>query len=83
MLFMSGVFVRTIIQTGKAESNDTGRKDPVEMKPGDCINIPAEVKHWHGAAPDSWFSHLAIEVPGEDTSNEWCEPVSDAQYQCL
>ena len=51
-------------------------KEPVEMKPGDCINIPAEVKHWHGAAPDSWFSHLAIEVPGEETSNEWLEPVT-------
>ena len=47
------------------------------MKPGDCINIPAEVKHWHGAAPDSWFSHLAVEVPGEETSNEWCESVTD------
>ena len=45
------------------------------MKPGDCINIPAEVKHWHGAAPDSWFSHLAIEVPGENCSNEWLEAV--------
>ena len=43
------------------------------MKPGDCINIPAGVKHWHGAAPDSWFSHLAIEVPGENGSNEWLE----------
>ena len=41
------------------------------MKPGDCINIPAEVKHWHGAAPNEWFSHLAIEVPGENSSNEW------------
>lgn len=50
------------------------------MNPGDCINIPAEVKHWHGAAPDSWFSHLAIEVPGEKTSNEWCEPVTDEEY---
>ena len=50
-------------------------KEAIEMKPGDCINIPTEVKHWHGAAPDSWFSHLAIEVPGEETSNEWCEPV--------
>ena len=52
-------------------------KDAVEMKPGDCINIPAEVKHWHGAAPDEWFSHLAIEVPGVDCSNEWCEAVSE------
>lgn len=51
-----------------------------KMKPGDCINIPPEVKHWHGAAPDSWFSHLAVEVPGEETSNEWCEPVSDEEY---
>ena len=55
-------------------------KDAVEMKPGDCINIPAEVKHWHGAAPDSWFSHLVIEVPGNETSNEWCEPVSEEDY---
>lgn len=58
-------------------------KEPVEMKPGDCINIPPEVKHWHGAAPDEWFSHLAIEVPGEDASNEWCEPVSDKIYSSL
>ena len=50
------------------------------MKPGDCINIPAEVKHWHGAAPNEWFSHLAIEVPGENSSNEWLEPVSDEEY---
>ena len=50
------------------------------MKPGDCINIPAGVKHWHDAAPDSWFSHLAVEVAGEETSNEWCEPVSDEEY---
>ena len=53
------------------------------MKPGDCINISAEVKHWHGAASDSWFSHLAIEVPGEQTSNEWCEPVTDARYDAV
>ena len=55
-------------------------KEAVEMKPGDCINIPAEVKHWHGATPDEWFSHLAIEVPGENGSNEWLEPVSDEEY---
>ena len=53
------------------------------MKPGDCINIPAEVKHWHGAAPDEWFSHLAIEVPGENSSNEWLESVSDEEYRKL
>jgi 4-carboxymuconolactone decarboxylase len=55
-------------------------KDAIEMKPGDCINIPAGVKHWHGAAPDSWFSHLAIEVPGENGRSEWLEQVDDAQY---
>ena len=58
-------------------------KEPVEMTPGTVINIPANVKHWHGAAPDSWFSHLAIEVAGENTSAEWCEPVSAEQYSHL
>ena len=58
-------------------------KEAVEMKPGDCVNIPAEVKHWHGAAPDEWFSHLAIEVPGEKTSSEWCETVTDEIYEKL
>ena len=50
------------------------------MKPGDVVNIPAGVKHWHGAAPDSWFSHLAVEVPGVEGSNEWLEPVGDDVY---
>ena len=45
--------------------------------------FPAEVKHWHGAAPDEWFSHLAIEVPGDDASNEWCEPVAYEIYKLL
>ena len=58
-------------------------KDAIEMLPGDCINIPVGVKHWHGAAPDSWFSHLAIEVPGENGSNEWLEAVSDEVYNKL
>ena len=52
-------------------------KEPVEILPGDVINILTGVKHWHGAAPDSWFSHLAVEVPGVNTSNEWLEPVKD------
>lgn len=56
-------------------------KKAIEMHPGDCVNIPVGVKHWHGAAPDSWFSHLAIEVPGKDSSNEWLEAVDDDQYQ--
>ena len=51
-----------------------------ELHPGDVVNIPAGVKHWHGAAKDSWFQHLAIEVPGEDGRAEWCEPVDDEQY---
>lgn len=55
-------------------------KEPRELHQGDVVNIPAEVKHWHGAAPDSWFSHLAIEVPGEEAKSEWCEPVSDVEY---
>lgn len=56
-------------------------KDPVEIRPGTVINIPAGVKHWHGAAPDSYFSHLAIPVPGEETSDEWLEPVSEEEYK--
>ncbi|UYV10406.1 carboxymuconolactone decarboxylase family protein [Phocaeicola dorei] len=55
----------------------------VELHSGDAINIPAGVKHWHGAAPDSWFSHLAIEVPGENNSTEWLEPVGDEEYSKL
>lgn len=55
-------------------------KSAQELNPGDVINIPAGVKHWHGAASDSWFSHLAVEVPGTDTSNEWLEAVSDEEY---
>lgn len=58
-------------------------KEAQELHPGDVAVIPAEVKHWHGAAPDSWFAHLAVEVPGEDTSNEWCEAVSDEEYATL
>lgn len=55
-------------------------KDAVELTPGRVINIPAEEKHWHGAAADSWMAHLAVEVAGEGTSNEWCGPVSDEEY---
>ena len=58
-------------------------KDAVALKPGDVITIPAEVKHWHGAQRDSWFSHIAVEVPGENTGNEWCEAVDDAAYNAL
>ena len=53
------------------------------LQAGDVVNIPANVKHWHGAASNSWFAHLAVEVPGEETANEWLEPVSDADYSQL
>ena len=58
-------------------------KEARELHPGDVVNIPANVKHWHGAAPDSWFSHLAIEIEGEDGRTEWCEAVSDEDYNKL
>ena len=55
-------------------------KEAVSLTPGTVITIPADVKHWHGAKADSWFSHIAVEVPGENTRNEWCEPVTDEEY---
>lgn len=58
-------------------------KSVQELKPGDVVNIPPEVKHWHGAAPDSWFSHLAVEVPAAESSNEWLEPVDEQEYKKL
>lgn len=71
-----------LVTGGKGYYQEWGK--PVqELKPGDVVNIPPEVKHWHGATKDSWFSHLAVEVPGEGASNEWCEPVSDEEYNNL
>ena len=67
---------------GKGWYQEEG-KPAVQMLPGDVIHIPANVKHWHGAAADSWFAHLAFEVPGENTSNEWLEPVTDEEYRRL
>ncbi len=58
-------------------------KAPVSLTAGMVIPIPPEVKHWHGAKKDSWFSHIAAEIPGEGTFNEWCEPVSDKEYNEL
>lgn len=58
-------------------------KPAQRLVPGDVVNIPAGVKHWHGAAPECWFSHLAVEVPGENCANQWLEPVTDDQYQTL
>lgn len=56
-------------------------KPAIEILPGTVIHIPANVRHWHGAAADSWFSHLAFGVPGEDLSTEWLEPVDDSTYE--
>ena len=58
-------------------------KPAQELNAGDVVHIPAGVKHWHGAAKDSWFVHIAVEVPGENTSSEWCELVSDEEYNNL
>ena len=58
-------------------------KPAVEILPGTVIHIPANVKHWHGATADGWFAHLAFEVPGDETSNEWLEPVTDEEYNVL
>jgi len=58
-------------------------KEPRSLKEGDVVVIPANVRHWHGAKRDSWFSHIAVEVPGENCSTEWCEPVSDEEYDSL
>lgn len=58
-------------------------KDAKSLEPGMVVTIPANVKHWHGAKKDSWFSHISVEVPGEETANEWCGPVTDEAYGSL
>lgn len=68
-----------ICTSGEGWYQESG-KEKVSLKPGDVITIPANVKHWHGAKKDSWFSHIAIEVPGENTANEWLEEVTDEEY---
>ena len=67
---------------GKGRYQEEGKK-AVELSPGTVINIPANVKHWHGAAKGSWFSHLALEISGENASTEWCDPVADEEYEKL
>ncbi len=69
-----------ICVAGKGYYQEWG-KPVCELYPGDTVNIPAGVKHWHGAASDSWFSHLAMDVPGEGSSNEWLEAVDDEAYK--
>ena len=68
-----------IVTAGEGFYQEWG-KPARRLKKGDTVNIPANVKHWHGAAPDSWFQHIALEVPGTEQSNEWCEPVDDKAY---
>ena len=58
-------------------------KPTVSLVPGKVITIPSNVKHWHGAKKDNWFSHIAVEVPGKNCETEWCEPVSDDEYEKL
>ena len=71
-----------ICTAGSGWYQEEGR-EPVSLEPGMVIMRQPEVKHWHGAKADSWFSHIAVEIPGADTSNEWLEAVSDEQYDSL
>ena len=71
-----------LVTAGRGYYQEWG-KEARELHPGDVVNIPPNVKHWHGAAKDSWFQHLAIEVAGENASNEWCEAVSEEDYNKL
>lgn len=71
-----------LVTAGRGYYQEWG-KEARELKPGDAVAIPAGVKHWHGAAKDSWFAHIAVEVPGENAAAEWLEPVSDEDYDKL
>lgn len=71
-----------LVTAGRGWYQEWGQ-EPRELQPGDVVTIPAEVKHWHGAAKDSTFSHLAVEVPAKYGSNEWLEAVTDEVYAKL
>ena len=71
-----------LITAGRGYYQEWG-KPAQELHPGDVVHIPANVKHWHGAAKNSAFQHIAVEVPGENSSNEWCEPVNEEDYNRL
>ena len=68
-----------LVTAGRGYYQEWGQ-EARELKPGDVVQIPPEVKHWHGAAPDSWFAHLSVEVPAPGAGNEWLEPVSQQEY---
>lgn len=72
-----------LLVTGGEGGYQEWGKPAKSLKTGDVIVIPANIKHWHGAKKDSWFSHLSIEVPGEETANLWLEIVSDEEYAKL
>ena len=71
-----------LVTQGRGYYQEWG-KPAQELHPGDVVNIPPETKHWHGAAKDSWFTHIAVEVPAKDDSNEWLERVPDEEYNKL
>ena len=71
-----------LVTGGRGWYQESG-KPARELRAGDVVNIPPETKHWHGAAKDSWFAHLAVQVPAEGGSAEWLEPVSDEEYNQL
>jgi len=71
-----------LVMAGEGWYQEWG-KPAIKLQAGDVVHIPAQVKHWHGATQNSWFQHLAIEVPGENCKTEWCEPVLDEEYEKL
>lgn len=71
-----------LVTAGRGYYQEWGQ-EARELKPGDVVNIPPETKHWHGAAPDEWFAHIAVEVPAEGASNEWLEKVPEEEYEKL
>ena len=71
-----------LVTSGRGWYQEKG-KPAQELHAGDVVNIPPEVEHWHGAAKDSWFAHVAIAVPAAGASNEWLEPVTDEEYRKL
>ena len=76
-----------ICVSGKGWYQEWG-KPAIALNPGDVIDIPEGVKHWHGAQKDSWFQHIATHVAVENSKpgsepNEWLEPVTDEEYNKL